>query len=322
MKENTAIKKRFVSDMNIPINVFDEPYFSYYINLYEDYFKSKTKWDDLVQTIDNRFNGSPEQFLEEYAKVRDKIITDLLDNESYKDFISKDLSEYDIPNRNFPSSNVYKETNKDRVFVSIDLKKANFQALKFVGVITDNTYEDFINRYTDLDYIKKSKYTRQVIFGKTNPKRQIKVEHFLIDKVYQLLCSFFEENYFNSFVVESFCTDEIVISIGNNYKECYNIIFDKFSKKVKEELNIDVDVEIYQLNLIKFKTYNNITIPVYSKRFIIGDKIDEIMTVPSFYFAQVYKLLKGDDINDYDLVFYMENQLASFNNKIKIDGTD
>lgn len=318
MKENIAIKKRFVSDMNIPINVFDEPYFSYYIDLYENYFNSKTKWDDLVQTVDNRFNGSPELFLEEYAKVRDKIITDLLDNESYKEFISKDLSEYDIPNRDFPSSNVYKETNKDKTFVSIDLKKANFQALKKVGVLTDDSYEDFISRYTDLDYIKKSKYTRQVIFGKTNPKRQIKLEKYLIDKVYSSLCKLFDEYYLNTFKVESFCTDEIVISIGNNYKKVYNIIYDKFAKKVKDELGIDVDVEIYQLNLIKFKTYNNLTIPVYIKNFIIGNKDYEIMTVPSFYFAQVYKLLKGDEINEYDLVFYMENQLASFHNKISI----
>lgn len=318
MKENIAIKKRFVSDMNIPINVFDEPYFSYYINLYEDYFKSKTKWNDLAQTVDNRFNGSPELFLEEYASVRDKIITDILDSESYKEFISKDLSEYDIPNRNFPSSNVYKEINDGKIFISIDLKKANFQALKKVGVLIDNSYEDFISRYTDLDYIKKSKYTRQVIFGKTNPKRQIKVEKYLIDKVYSSLCKLFDEYYLGTFKVESFCTDEIVISMDNNHKKVYNIIYDNFAKNVKDELGIDVDVEIYRLNLIKFKTYNNLTIPVYVKRFIIGNKDDEIMTVPIFYFAQVYKLLKGDEINDYDLVFYMENQLASFCNKISI----
>ncbi len=48
-----------------------------------------------------------------------------------------------------------------------------------------DTYEDFIGKFTDSDFIKASKYTREVIFGKLNPKRHITAEKFFINKIYQ-----------------------------------------------------------------------------------------------------------------------------------------
>ena len=42
------------------------------------------------------------------------------------------------------------------------------------------SYEDWVKKFTDLEYIIESKYTRQVVFGKLNPSRQIKVENYMI----------------------------------------------------------------------------------------------------------------------------------------------
>ena len=51
-------------------------------------------------------------------------------------------------------------------------------------VLNADTYQDFIKKFADSDYIAESKYCRQVIWGKLNPKRHITVEKYMIDKVY------------------------------------------------------------------------------------------------------------------------------------------
>lgn len=59
-------------------------------------------------------------------------------------------------------------------FFSLDLKKVNYHVLKFYYpnlVLNTHTYEDFIGQFTEFDYIRKSKYIRQVIFGNLNPKK-------------------------------------------------------------------------------------------------------------------------------------------------------
>lgn len=38
----------------------------------------------------------------------------------------------------------------------------------------------------------------------------------------------------------------------------------------------------------------------------------DLFSVPSFYYAQVYKLIHGMDVNETDMKFYMEGQIARF----------
>ena len=75
--------------------------------------------------------------------------------------------------------NIYNNSNTGKKFISIDLKKANFQALrKFNPEIVMNCGHTTIllNISMVTNISKKSKYTRQVIFGKLNPRRTITFE--------------------------------------------------------------------------------------------------------------------------------------------------
>jgi hypothetical protein len=66
------------------------------------------------------------------------------------------------------------------------MKKANFQALKYANsaIVYDcDTYEDFIGRFTDMPWAKKSKRTREIIFGKLNPNRTMKYENLIIGDI-------------------------------------------------------------------------------------------------------------------------------------------
>lgn len=319
-----SLKKRFVSDHNLPIIIFEEPDFEYFLNLYEEQFGAKTKWDKLINVIDKKFNGNPNLFLEEFARVRNNMIESVLNNKYYQEFNeSKDiLSKYNLPKLNYPKSNVYKETNNGRYFLSIDLKKANFTALMYhdsriLGEETIISYEDWVKKFTDLEYIIESKYTRQVVFGKLNPSRQIKVENYMIYQAFQKYLTLFEKLNIKAEVV-SFCTDEFVFDVTDSFQNILDNLqaIKDLCKSLKEDDNINVDIELYRLYLHKFKTYKDAEIPVYMKVYL-GNKDDnsdiyKLFSVPSFYYAQVYKLINGMKVTETDMKFYMEGQIAKF----------
>ena len=169
---------RFTKDYNLPINIFNEEMFSYYRDLYKEFWPLDAEY--RMNNEIKLFNDNVDEWLAHYAKIRDNIIFGLENSEEYKEFNQSDLSKYDIPNLGVGERSLYNEESEGGIFLSIDLKKANFQALKYVGVLKDETYKDFIHRNNGTDYFADSKYLRQVIFGKLNPKRQIKVEKYLI----------------------------------------------------------------------------------------------------------------------------------------------
>ena len=173
-------RQRFVKDYNLPINIFDDNLFEYYIQLYD--FFPYPRYKETIEKIENEYDGCVEKWLEYCASVRDNAINGVMETDEYKKFNSMDLSQYNFTPICGERSCYTEETNGKR-FLSIDLRKANFQALKHVGVISDVTYEQFINRFGGDDYIANSKYLRQVIFGKRNPSRPIKIEKDLMSPV-------------------------------------------------------------------------------------------------------------------------------------------
>lgn len=59
---NKDLANRFVSDYKLPIQLTDEKYFFYFLDLYEKEFKSLTKYANLCNLIKNRFNNNPNLF--------------------------------------------------------------------------------------------------------------------------------------------------------------------------------------------------------------------------------------------------------------------
>lgn len=168
MKEWTDrdLAKRFVSDYKLPIQIINEDLFCYSLIT----FGAIPKWVELKKLVKDRFNNNSDEFLNEYYKIRDNIITSVLNNEAYQKFNTMSMSKYQNLHKeaNIYSKNIYNQENVGNNFISIDLKKANFQVLNKVDkniLFNSDTYEDFIGKFTDIEYIKHSKYTRQVIFG-------------------------------------------------------------------------------------------------------------------------------------------------------------
>jgi len=322
LRYNKDLVNRFISDYKLPISVNLEKYFFYFLNLYEDKYKSASKWKTLWNLIDGEYGGDEKKFLDEYYKIRDRIITSISESNAYQEFNTMDMSHFSVINKDSVSTNnIYNCENIGKYFLSIDLKKANFQALKFVNseiVLNADTYEDFIGKFTDLQYIKESKYTRQVIFGKLNPKRHITVEKYIIRNVWKK----YTETFSSDLHIVSLSNDEIVIE--SDIAETYNTNslkrrIKKIEDSVKEDLGIEVKAEYFRLDGYQLcrKETGECRTTFFTKTDLVSGEV-EFMCVPLPYFAIVYKLYNGLTLSEYDYHFIYENIDCKFMEEFEI----
>lgn len=322
LRYNIGLAKRFVSDYNFPINLVNEEYFFYYLEVYEDDFKTLTKWKKLWNMIDEKFDGDENKFLDEYYQIRDKIITSLENSDAYKAFNSMDMSGFTVTDRpDVTSNNVYNCENLGKYYLSIDLKKANFQALNYVNkdiLLNNNTYEEFIGKFTDLQYIKESKYTRNVIFGKLNPKRHITVEKYLINEIWKV----YKENFPEDTKIVSMSNDEIVIE--STIAEAYSKYFlescaQRIEDTIKKELGLDVRAEYYKLNGYQLvsKTTGKERNPFFTKANLV-DYTTKLISVPLPFYGMTYKLFNNIPLEKADYHFVYENVISYFEEDFEI----
>jgi hypothetical protein len=303
---NTKLRQRFVKDYNLPINVFDEELFKYYMDLY--HFFPKEKWETLKKDIQDKYRGNVEVWLNYCAEVRDKAINGVMETQKYKDFNSSDLSKYKL-SKNIGEHSYYTEATNGCKFISIDLKKANFQTMKYVGVIDDETYSDFIDRFGGDEYIKNSKYLRQVIFGKMNPGRTITVEKYIMSKIMDIV----ESLIVNGIELYSQNSDEIVYKVIDDISIVGMMIFcNTVENVVKQKMNIDVRAEYVEIKKLPIVNCNGNNVDAFvRKNLLTGEEV--LKKASTTFYPQIYKLWKGMEIEDRDLVFYFEDQLCKFN---------
>lgn len=336
-----SMTRRFVKDNNLPIPVSERPWLDYFIKKYEDEFGSLTSWDCLVNDINRNFGGNPDLFLDYYSKVRDEMIDSIKESKLYEKFNDQNnkLSQYD--ESFFPqitTKKFYNEEKDGKVFLSIDLSKANFYALyydfmqqdvytaqKLLGV----SYLDWMQKFTNNAYIISSKYTRQVIFGQLNPARTIKVEKWLIGKIGTHIYNELTKKGHEVIPVYK-DSDEVIFEIQTkhglmiSFKKYYQMLDDVSYHSIQKIIScVPFKYSLFQLEYKEFETYNGKKIPVYLKheyyKTLDQDKRStEIKMVPSFYYAQVYSWLKGVPIQEEDLLFEMEGQVAKFIHPIKV----
>ena len=308
---------RFSKDFNLPVNIFNDEMFDYYRNLY-DFWPAKEE-EIMNKAIEQ--HGGVEKWLEYCGKVRDNAINGVMDTDEYILFNTQNMDKFDV--RKFYIDNgidapicgeksCYTNETDGKYFISIDLKKANFQAMNYAGVINFDTYADFIKFYGGDEYIANSKYLRQVIFGKMNPKRTIAVEKYMMAKIYCLLNSEMEKFGFKIYSVNS---DELIYSlitedskINEHYiKHMVYDVFRNFGFEVRIEL-----IQIHKLDIVN--SHGNQVDAYVRKNIVTGEEV--LKKASTTFFPQIYKLWKGMEITKEDLTFFFEDQLATFNDKL------
>lgn len=294
---------RFVKDYNLPINIFDDEMFSYYRKLYKDFWPFEAEC--LMNKELLKFDGNVDAWLESCSQLRDTIINTLENSEEYIAFNNRDMSEFDIPNIGIGEHSLYNEETDGGLFLSIDLKKANFQALKYVGVLKDDTYEDFIHRFGGSDYFAKSKYLRQVIFGKLNPKRQVKVEKYLVYNIHGIM------NGVPGLELYSINSDELVYRCTSLQDLLTEDKLKFLEVLVKEKFNINIRAEIVSIRRLKIVNANGNKVDAFV-RTNIYTKEEKLKKASTTFFPQIYKIYKGEEITEKDMIFFFEDQIARF----------
>ena len=323
MTPKERLNQRFAKDFNLPISIFDEEMFEYYHELYKDIWPEE-EWTALNKEIMQDYNGNFEAWLQHYAEVRDKIITTILESPTYNNFNNCNMSVYELPKEvkalSIPDRTSYTQEYEGHRYLSIDLKKANFQALVYADVLDDKSYEDLISKFDNSFYFKKSKYTRQVIFGKLNPKRTTTVEKFIMANIFKYLSL---QSRYDTVIASnkgickpfSFKTDEFIWEVTGDITEAD---LEKLTHVLQESFGYSVRCEYYKIEKLPIFNNNNVSIPAFVRtNLITGEQV--LKSVSSVYYAQVYKLWKGIPIVDKDLLFWYEEQVASFVHPLKIE---
>ena len=309
------LAKRFVSDFDFPVSmVNDYRMFRYQLELYEPELKTLTRWKELQQMIKERFSGDTDAFVEYYNKVRNDIITKTYESAAYQEFNNMDMSRFAVKDRpRVSKNNVYNCENDGKMFLSVDLRRANFQALKYVNRRIFNgaqTYEEYVGQFTDLDYLKTSKYTRQVIFGQLNPSRHTTVEQYLINQVYKTMLTLDYLPFNASTGLVSMSNDELVFIIDRlydpkAYSEC--IVQD-----IKTKTGLDVHVDAYELHGYSLVSDSNCTHKEFFVKKDIETGREEFICMPLQFHMMGWKLYHKQQICPEDKLFIYENGICRF----------
>ena len=311
--EVKQLRSKFVRDFQLPIQVVQSPYFDNMIEMLEKDFGAKTKYLNLLEIIRDRFDGKINKFLEYRHKVVNDILSYIENSEAYKDFLA-DKSVLDDYKPIVANRELYTQEQSGHFFVSYDMIKANFQALRYANpaIVKDcETYEEFVGKFTDIDYFKHAKQLRQETFGKLNGKRTAAIEKRVSNnfaKEYSQRLGIY------GFELFSIKTDEIIFKFCGREKEfesmhVSNTEFDGFKFRVNK----------FKLTHQAFKrsTSESQLVAFIKEDYLKADR-RTLHCVPDTYYPQVYKLLNGMKIDDSDQVFYFEHELCKFLNPIEL----
>lgn len=295
-----ALKKRFCKDCNLPIVVFDNPYFYERLQTIDVLFDCVDKFDVFCAEL-QRF-ANEQDYFEYYNKVKDSIIDFIKAKDEYNAFNNDNYQIESVVSKR----NVYVEDNDGGAFVSIDMKKANFSAMKhYSPKIFDgaDTWEQFMAKFTDSQHIIHSKYIRQVVLGACNPKKQIRYEHYLMN----ILCKHIMDTISNVSVF-SLGKDEIIISVPREYGVGCGFSLSELKKAVNScPLGIGQLVRVEMFELYKIEGTDG-----YMKTHNSDSNAVEFKCLNAEIFHQIVKHYFGQPVTENDLVFYHDGKLAKF----------
>ena len=295
-----ALKKRFAKDMNLPISIFDNPYFEYQLNLINKYEPCYNKWHWFCEELEQFDNE--EAYFEYYNSVKDEVINYIQGTEQYKRF--NDDKCWVFKSGKYPSRDVYKEDNLGKCLISIDMKQANFTAMKFFEPWIFNgcqTWGEFISKFTNKAHIIGSKYIRQVIFGACNPGRQIKAESAIMTSFAENL-----EDNLNCKIL-SVSADEIIIESSDS-REFDNIL----GWAQYQNLMAIIKIEQFSLEKLPNKIGWVKHISRSSNCNPTCDQRKVLKCVSSINFCQVLKYMLDLPIEENDLIFHYEGRPCKF----------
>ena len=240
---NRKLLKRFLSDNRVSIPaIFDGGYLGRVFELLPDL---KPAWNDFLDEV--RSVGE-DAWLDTWFKTKDDFVDYLKSNQEYQNFVKGDMSSWVIGKCNIPGKSVFDEPSDGCMFLSIDLKAANFQALRRVGVYDCQEYTDLISQFTSSNHLKNSKYFRSVVYGNLNVGRISTVKKYMTNEIRLWLNDRLPSNY----VLYSMLPDELVYQISGDFKSDKGL-----PEYIFKETGIEVRTQTFRLNHLYLQGNDN-----------------------------------------------------------------
>lgn len=324
--EFKQLHRKFINDFNLPLQVVQEPFFHERLSLLEEEYGAQTKYLALSETLRDHFDSKPGKFMEYGHSLADRIIGSIINSDAYKnDFLSKlptkkevELMTNEIKGKITKGRKLYTQEQDGCMFVSFDMKTANFQLMKYMcpAILKDEiSYENFISRFTDIDYFKVAKGLRQTIFGKINPQDVSNAEFI---KSCEFALSMMDSLERRKYEPYSLNNDEVIFKFKGTEEEFLKDAQNSLISLVSQN-GIVFKVEKFRLHSRKFQlATSEQELCVFEKEDILKPDKRKIFCCPATYYPQVYKLLHGLEIKENDLVFYYEHELCKFLNPLKL----
>lgn len=296
---SSKIKTRFCKDNGIPIALTESPYFEERLKLYDPLFDCLKKWELFQKELE--LYGSEQDYFEYYNSVKDTAINGIKSAPAFQEFNNRDMNCFKSNEFNLNSKTIYKDSNSNLTFLSIDLKKANYQALKqYDASIVNNSknYQEFISGYTKMQHIIDSKYIRQVIFGSCNPGRQTTYEKWLLLPIVKNLIA-------SGCNIVLYSCDEVVISIDSTAMEKFPWIPDCHDDNLTPKAREDLDAPNLEFHTTAFKLVHIPNTEIYL-RYGLDNKIIDVKGANPVTYPFVLRQLSNQEPVDSDLVFKSE----------------
>lgn len=302
MEISARAKERFCKDCNIPIRLFQEPYFTDRLILFDKFYGTLEKWKLFVEELG--YYKCEQDYFEEYNRVKDEAINCIKNSEAYQRFNTEDMNKYRVIHENLPNKDIFKPTNDGKAFISIDMRKANFSSLHHYSadMFGVNTWEEFVSKFTDNQHIINSKYIRQVILGNCNPKRHITYEKYLMD----ILLTRLLEKYIPIERIVFFSNDEIVIDVSDMNKSRQTLLTFNIEQYLKD---VSPKFKVKLFTLYKIHGTDG-----YYKEIFNNDREKDIefKCLDNYMLPFVIRHFLGEEVTDSDKVFCHEGLLAQF----------
>ena len=90
MQITNKLKERFTRDCKVSIKLYDEPYFTERLNLYDKYFDTLSKWKLFLDTI--KAYNTEEDYLADYNATKDKAINYIKGTSAFQAFNTADMN--------------------------------------------------------------------------------------------------------------------------------------------------------------------------------------------------------------------------------------
>jgi len=179
MINTEKISENFIKNFNVPLSfttlkIFEDQVKS--IGL-EDQYNEFKKFVDKFQTFEKYLDYTSEVKNNAIEFVKNQPAFNSLKDKTYNlEILNENITtnfdiKFDVP----VQKNLYIEQNIGKRFISIDMKSANFNIFRLLGILDFFDYSAFLSKFDSSDYLWKSKQLRQVIFGNLEPKTTVKI---------------------------------------------------------------------------------------------------------------------------------------------------